>query len=172
MLMGENSAEVTHRLKARLAEVQKSLPEGISITTVYDRTDLVDKVLATVRKNLLEGALLVIAVLFAFLGSVRACLIVACAIPLSMLFASSLMLRMGSAGSMMSLGAIDFGLVVDSSVILVENSTRHLAEDRSGRSRLDIVRDAALEVRRPTMFGELIILIVYLPVLALEGIEG
>ena len=172
MLMGENSHDVTRRLEARLTEIRKSLPEGVEVTTVYERTTLVDQVLATVRTNLLEGAILVIAVLFIFLGSLRAGLIVAAAIPLSMLFAFDLMVRAGIAGSLMSLGAIDFGLIVDSSVISVENSVRRLAEDRTDRSKLDIVRDAALEVRRPTMFGELIILIVYLPILFLEGMEG
>ncbi len=172
MLIGENSHDVTTRLAARLAEVRKSLPAGITVTPVYERTMLVEQVLATVRTNLLEGAILVIAVLFAFLGSFRAGLIVAVAIPLSMLFAFDLMVRAGVAGSLMSLGAIDFGLIVDSSVISVENSMRRLAEDTSDRSRMDVVREAALEVRRPTMFGELIILIVYLPILVLEGMEG
>jgi cobalt-zinc-cadmium resistance protein CzcA len=172
MLIGENSRDVTHRLDARLAEIRKSLPAGVQVTPVYQRTTLVAQVLATVRTNLLEGAILVIAVLFVFLGSLRAGLIVAAAIPLSMLFAFDLMVRAGVAGSLMSLGAIDFGLIVDSSVISVENSVRRLADDRSQRSRAEIVREAALEVRRPTMFGELIILIVYLPILFLEGIEG
>ncbi len=172
MLMGENSHEVTNRLKLRLEEVRKSLPSGIEIATVYDRTTLVDKVLHTVKTNLLEGALLVVAVLFVFLGNIRAGLIVAAAIPLSMLFAFDLMLRAGIAGTLMSLGAIDFGLVVDSSVIMVENAARRLSEDRSGRPQAEIVEEAAIEVRRPTMFGELIILIVYLPILALEGVEG
>ncbi|WP_437801836.1 efflux RND transporter permease subunit [Sorangium sp. So ce693] len=172
MLMGENSHEVTTRLKARLEEVKKSLPRGVDVAVVYDRTELIDKVLGTVEKNLLEGALLVVAVLFAFLGDLRAGLIVASAIPLSMLFAFDLMLRAGVAGSLMSLGAIDFGLVVDSSVIMVENSVRRLSEDTSDRSTTDVVRDASIEVRKPTMFGELIIMIVYLPILALEGAEG
>ncbi|WP_438027022.1 efflux RND transporter permease subunit [Sorangium sp. So ce233] len=172
MLMGENSHEVTTRLKARLEEVKKSLPPGVDVAVVYDRTELIDKVLGTVKKNLLEGALLVVAVLFAFLGNLRAGLIVASAIPLSMLFAFDLMLRAGVAGSLMSLGAIDFGLVVDSSVIMVENSVRRLSEDASDRSTTDVVRDASIEVRKPTMFGELIIMIVYLPILALEGAEG
>ncbi len=172
MLMGENSHAVTKRLKARLTEVRKSLPAGIEVETVYDRTSLVDRVLHTVEKNLFEGALLVIAVLFIFLGNVRAGLIVAAAIPLSMLFAFDLMLRAGITGSLMSLGAIDFGLIVDSSVIMVENTVRRLGEDRSDKSREQVVEEAAIEVRRPTMFGELIILIVYLPILALEGIEG
>ncbi|WP_437961186.1 CusA/CzcA family heavy metal efflux RND transporter [Sorangium sp. So ce119] len=172
MLMGENSHDVTTRLKARLDEVEKSLPAGVDVAIVYDRTELIDRVLATVKRNLLEGALLVVAVLFAFLGNLRAGLIVASAIPLSMLFAGSLMLRAGVAGSLMSLGAIDFGLIVDSSVIMVENSVRRLSEDRAGRSAADVVRDASIEVRKPTMLGELIIMIVYLPILALEGAEG
>ena len=172
MLMGENSHEVTTKLKARLEEVKKTLPKGVQVATAYDRTSLVDKVLHTVEKNLLEGALLVVAVIFIFLGNLRAGLIVALAIPLSMLFAFDLMLRFGIAGSLMSLGAIDFGLVVDSSVIMIENSVRRLSEDKDGRSVVDVVRDAAIEVRKPTMFGELIIMIVYLPILALEGVEG
>ncbi len=172
MLMGENSHDVTTRLKARLEEVKKTLPKGVDVTVAYERTSLVDKVLHTVEKNLFEGAILVIAVIFVFLGNLRAGLIVALAIPLSMLFAFDLMLRFGIAGSLMSLGAIDFGLIVDSSVIMIENAERRLAEDRSKRSIIDVVREAAIEVRKPTMFGELIIMIVYLPILALEGVEG
>jgi heavy metal efflux system protein len=172
LLMGENSHEVTGRLRARLDEIRKSLPAGVEVTPVYQRDALVETVLRTVRTNLLEGAVLVVAVLFVFLGSLRAGLIVASAIPISMLFAFDLMTRAGIAGSLMSLGAIDFGLVVDSSVIMVENSARRLAEDGGKTPRVDVVRDAAVEVRRPTMFGELIILIVYLPILTLEGVEG
>ena len=172
MLMGDNSRELTRRLERRLEAAQRSLPEGVQVTPVYSRTTLVTQVLETVRDNLLEGALLVIAVLFAFLGSLRAGLIVALAIPLSMLFAFNAMLQFGIAGSLMSLGAIDFGLIVDSSVIMVDNASRRLSEDTTGRSVRQIVRDAAVEVRRPTLFGELIIAIVYLPVLALEGVEG
>lgn len=172
MLMGENSREITRRLEARLEEVRRSLPEDVSVTTVYSRNDLVDQILDTVENNLLEGALLVIAVLFIFLGNLRAGFIVALAIPLSMLFAFNAMLKFGIAGSLMSLGAIDFGLVVDSSVIMVENAERRLAEDDSDRSVLEIVRDASIEVRKPTLFGELIIAVVYLPILALEGVEG
>jgi cobalt-zinc-cadmium resistance protein CzcA len=172
MLMGENSREVTHALEDRLDEAQKSLPDDVTLKPVYSRTDLVDQVLVTVQNNLLEGALLVIAILFILLGNVRAGLIVALAIPLSMLFAFNMMLQFGIAGSLMSLGAIDFGLVVDSSVIMVENAERRLAEDTSDRSIIDIVRDACIEVRKPTLFGELIIAIVYLPILALEGVEG
>ncbi len=172
MLVGENSHVVTRALAERLAELRTSLPAGIDVEPVYERTELVDLVLATVEKNLLEGALLVIAVLFVFLGNVRAGIIVAAAIPLSMLFAISGMVQLGIAGTLMSLGAIDFGLIVDSSVILVENAERRLATARPDESTLAIVRDAAVEVRKPTLFGELIIMIVYLPILALEGVEG
>ncbi|MFT5685263.1 MAG: cobalt-zinc-cadmium resistance protein CzcA, partial [Myxococcota bacterium] len=171
MLLGENSAEVTERLELRLTEAASALPPGMVVETVYERTWIVDQVLDTVQENLFEGALLVIAVLFGFLGSWRAGLVVAVVIPLSMLFASTLMLQFGIAGSLMSLGAIDFGLVVDSSIIQVENAVRRLSE-RPEDDPITVVGDAALEVRRPTMFGELIILAVYLPVLALEGTEG
>jgi cobalt-zinc-cadmium resistance protein CzcA len=172
MRMGENSREVTRALDAAMRDIRRALPRGVAIDVVYRRTDLVDQVLHTVERNLFEGAVLVIAVLFAFLGNVRAGLIVASAIPLAMLFAVTMMERVGIAGSLMSLGAIDFGLVVDSSVVMVENCVRHLAHDRSGREKLDIIRDAAVEVRKPTMFGELIIMIVYLPILTLQGVEG
>jgi cobalt-zinc-cadmium resistance protein CzcA len=172
MLMGENSHDVTRALEVRLATIQKTLPEHVKAEIVYTRTSLVDRVLRTVEKNLLEGALLVIAVLFIFLGNLRAGLIVASAIPLSMLFAFDLMLRFGIAGSLMSLGAIDFGLVVDSSVIQVENAVRRLSEAKEGERPVDVVMRAAIEVRKPTMFGELIIMIVYLPILTLGGIEG
>jgi len=172
MLMGENSHEVTNRLRERLEEASRSLPDHVTVEVLYDRTELVDRVIGTVRKNLLEGALLVVAVLFVFLGNLRAGLIVASAIPLAMLFSFSAMLQFGISASLLSLGAIDFGLVVDSSVIIVENCVRRLGREGGTRPRLDIVRDATLEVRKPTMFGELIILIVYLPILLLEGVEG
>ncbi|MBI5508911.1 MAG: efflux RND transporter permease subunit [Deltaproteobacteria bacterium] len=172
MLMGENSHDVTTRVRLRLEEVEKSLPAGVEVTAVYERTALVDRVLRTVGTNLLEGALLVIAVLFVFLGNLRAGLIVAAAIPLSMLFAGNLMLRFGVAGSLMSLGAIDFGLIVDSSVIQIENVLRRLGENDGRRSPLEVVRDAVVEVRKPTLYGELIIAVVYLPILTLEGVEG
>ena len=172
MLMGENSHVVADRMKKKMDEVKKSLPAGTDVRVVYDRTELVDFVIKTVKKNLFEGALLVIAILFLFLGHFRASLIVAAAIPLSMLFAFSFMLQAGIAGTLMSLGAIDFGLIVDSSVIMVENSVRHLQEDRTKRSVTEVVAEASKEVRKPTMFGELIIMIVYLPILALEGVEG
>jgi cobalt-zinc-cadmium resistance protein CzcA len=173
MLMGENSHEVTWAMKDKLRSLEATLPANVQVKAVYDRTELVDFVIDTVRKNLFEGGLLVVAVLFAFLGNLRAAAIVALAIPLSMLFAFTGMYRFGIAASLLSLGAIDFGLVVDSSVVMIENCVRHLAHDlNQGKSRLDIIRDAAVEVRRPTMFGELIIMIVYLPILTLEGIEG
>jgi len=173
MLMHENSHQVTWAMKDKLKLVEASLPPNVQVKPVYDRTQLVDFVIDTVRKNLFEGGLFVIAVLFAFLGNLRAAAIVAAAIPLAMLFAFTGMYRFGIAASLLSLGAIDFGLVVDSSVVMIENCVRHLAHDsNSDKSRLEIIRDAAIEVRKPTMFGELIIMIVYLPILTLEGIEG
>jgi heavy metal efflux system protein len=173
MLMGENSHEVTWHMKHKLDEIKEMLPANVKVEPVYDRTELVDQVIDTVRNNLFEGGLLVVAVLFLFLGNLRAGLIVAVAIPLSMLFAFAGMLRFGIAASLLSLGAIDFGLIVDSSVVMIENCVRHIAHgDSRRRSIIDVVRDAAVEVRGPTMFGELIIMIVYLPILTLEGIEG
>lgn len=173
MLMGENTHRYTAALKAKAEEIKANLPAGMELVTMYDRTELVDSVIETVRKNLFEGGLLVVSVLFLFLGNLRAGLIVALAIPLSMLFAFSGMWRFGIAASLLSLGAIDFGLVVDSSVVMVENCVRHLAAANPlQRSRLERIRDAAVEVRGPTMFGELIIMIVYLPILTLEGVEG
>ncbi len=172
MLMGENSHEVTWNLREKLKEVAATLPPNVEVTPVYDRTELVNYVIDTVRKNLFEGGLLVVAVLFAFLGNLRAAAIVALAIPLSMLFAFTGMWRFSIAASLLSLGAIDFGMIVDSSVVMIENCVRHLAHNTDGRDRLDVIRDAAVEVRRPTLFGEMIIMIVYLPILTLEGIEG
>lgn len=173
MLMGENSHVVTRDLKNKLNEIKESLPPGVQLITVYDRTELVDYVIDTVKKNLFEGGLFVIAVLFLFLGNLRAAFIVALAIPLSMLFAFSGMYRFGISASLLSLGAIDFGMVVDSSVVMIENCVRHIAHgDLKGRSKREVIRDAAIEVRKPTMFGELIIMIVYLPILTLEGVEG
>ena len=173
MTMGQNSKIVTAALKKRLEEIRPTLPADVEIEVVYDRTELVDFVIDTVRRNLFEGGLLVIAILFAFLGNLRAATIVAVAIPLSMLCAFSGMLQFGIAASLLSLGAIDFGMVVDSSVVMVENCVRHIAHgDLRNRSKIEVVRDAAVEVRKPTLFGELIIMIVYLPILTLEGIEG
>jgi heavy metal efflux system protein len=172
MLIGENSHVVVDRLKQKMASLQKSLPEGVKVEVLYDRTDLVDQVIGTVKRNLFEGALLVVAILFLFLGHLRAALIVAAAIPLSMLFAFNLMVQAGIAGTLMSLGALDFGLIVDGAVISIENSVRHLAHDKSGRPVREIIAQATKEVRKPTMFGEMIIMIVYLPILALHGVEG
>ena len=173
MTMGENSRVVASAVRKKLDEIRPTLPPDVDVTVVYDRTELVHVVIDTVRRNLFEGGLLVGAVLFAFLGNVRAALIVALAIPLSMLFAFSGMLQVGIAASLLSLGAIDFGMVVDSSVVMVENCVRRLSHGAAdARSKLDVVRDAAVEVRKPTLFGELIIMIVYLPILTLEGIEG
>jgi cobalt-zinc-cadmium resistance protein CzcA len=178
MLMGENSHQVTWAMKERLDQVKAALPRDahgnptVKVEAVYDRTELVNFVIATVRANLFEGGLLVVAVLFLFLGNLRAAGIVALAIPLSMLFAFAGMLRFGIAASLLSLGAIDFGMVVDSSVVMVENCVRHLAAPGDRRTRLEVIRDAAVEVRKPTLFGELIIMIVYLPILTLEGVEG
>lgn len=172
MLTGENSRDVTQAMIERIESIKPTLPPGVEIKTVYSRTDLVDRVLHTVRDNLLYGAALVIAVLFAFLGNIRAGLIVASAIPLSMLFAFDLMTRFGIVGSLMSLGAIDFGLAVDNAVIQVENAVSRLSRSAESQPRLDVIRDAILEVRKPTLFGELIIMLVYLPILTLEGVEG
>ena len=135
MLMGENTHEVTWAMKERLEEIKATLPPNVEVETVYDRTELVDHVIDTVKNNLFEGGLLVIAVLFAFLGNLRAALIVALAIPLSMLFAFSGMLRFGIAASLLSLGAIDFGMIVDSSVVMVENCVRHIAHGDNRRRR-------------------------------------
>ncbi|MBE0586491.1 MAG: efflux RND transporter permease subunit, partial [Hydrogenophaga sp.] len=179
MLMGENSAVVTHALKAKLAEVQKFLPPDIKLEVLYDRTELVDNVIRTVEHNLLAGALLVIAILFAFLGNLRAGLIVAVAIPLSMLFAGNLMLQAGISASLLSLGAVDFGLIVDGAVVMVENAMRRLVDRQQELGRVltkaereDVLRSAPLEVARPVAFGVGIIMIVFLPILTLEGIEG
>lgn len=171
--MGENSKTVSTALRKKLDEIRPTLPPDVEVTVVYDRTELVDVVIDTVRRNLFEGGLLVIVVLFAFLGNLRAAFIVALAIPLSMLFAFSGMWRFGIAASLLSLGALDFGLVVDSSVVMVENCVRHIAHgELRGRSKREVIRGAAVEVRKPTLFGELIIMIVYLPILTLEGVEG
>ena len=179
MLVGENSREVARRVGEKMAEIRKSLPPGVVARTVYDRTSLVDKTVATVERNLVEGALLVVAVLFLLLGNVRAAVITALVIPLAMLFTVSGMVARGVSGNLMSLGALDFGLIVDGAVIIVENCIRRLAEaqHRLGRlptreERLEVVLAASREVRQATMFGELIIMIVYLPVLTLTGVEG
>lgn len=174
MLMGENSYAVTNRLRTKYEEVRQTLPPGFHMDVVYDRTALVNRVIATVKNNLSEGAYLVVVLLFLMLGNLRAGLIAAVAIPLSMLVGFCGMWYMGIAGSLLSLGAIDFGIVVDSSVVVIENIIRRLAHRGAcyGKERLELIRDAASEVRIPTVFGQLIIMIVYLPILTLEGVEG
>ena len=172
MLIGDNSRVVVRRVKERLQQIEGSLPPGVKLEILYDRSELIGRTLHTVVKNLMEGGTLVIVILFLLLGDVRAGFIVALAIPLSMLFASNLMLATGISASLMSLGAIDFGLIVDSSVIMIENCIRQIAHRGGQASHWEIVRDAAIEVRKPTMFGEMIIAVVYLPILALEGTEG
>ena len=173
MRIGENSREVVARVKDRIDEIRSTLPDDVTLEIIYDREELIGRTLNTVLTNLTEGGILVAVVLLVMLGSLRAGLIVALAIPLSMLFASNLMLAFGISASLMSLGAIDFGLIVDSSVIMVENCVRRLSQKTVGfMDRLRVIRDAAVEVRGPTMFGELIIAVVYVPVLLLEGTEG
>ncbi len=166
MLVGENSRNVARRLHKRSAEMEPSLPAGATLDAFYDRTELVDRTLATVARNLLEGAVLVILVLFFTLGDMRAALIVALAIPLSMLFAAILMVKTGISGNLMSLGAIDFGLIVDGSVVMVENAVRRL------RQHEGTVLQACQEVARPVVTGVGIIILVYLPLLTLTGMEG
>lgn len=174
MLMGENSYAVTTRLRNRFEELEESLPEGIRAKVVYDRTKLVDKVIATVRTNLMEGAFLVVVILYVLLGNLRAGLIAAMAIPLSMLVGFFGMHQTEIAASLLSLGAIDFGIVVDSSVVVLENILRKLghAGELRGEARLKAIREATQEVRKPACFGQLIIMIVYIPILTLEGVEG
>lgn len=179
MLKGENSRTVSQRVSKKMQEINLSLPEGVVAKTVYDRTNLVNATLQTVRNNLLEGALLVIVVLFLLLGNFRAALITALVIPLSMLFAVTGMVSNKISGNLLSLGAIDFGIIVDGAVIIVENCSRRLAEAQkqlgrilSREERFDVVRDAAKEVSSPSIFGVFIIMIVYLPILTLTGIEG
>ncbi|WP_165232662.1 efflux RND transporter permease subunit [Aquisphaera insulae] len=172
MLMGENSRVVVDRIKEKLAEIQEGLPEGVVIDPFYDRAALIERTIATVSRNLAEGGVLVVAVLLVLLGNLRAGLIVALAIPLSMLFAGELMLYFGVAGSLMSLGAIDFGLIVDSGVIVMENIVHRLSHARPGERAVEVVRAATREVRKPVVFGVGIITLVHLPILALEGVEG
>ena len=172
MLLGENSRRVVEAAKESLREIEAAMPPGVEIEVIYDRAELINRTLHTVVKNLMEGGTLVIVVLFLMLGNFRAGLIVAVAIPLSMLFASNLMMATGISASLMSLGAIDFGLIVDSSVIMIENCMRRIAHFGGKVPHWRIVFDAAIEVRMPTMFGELIIAVVYLPILALQGTEG
>lgn len=172
ILMGENPHAVTTGLRDKLDETAPRLPPDVRVVPVYERTELVDQVIGTVKGNLFEGGLLVVAVLFVFLGNLRAGLVVAAAIPLSMLFAFGGMLQFGIAASLLSLGALDFGLVVDSSVVMVENIMRRFSASKPEDDRTEALRDAVAEVRGPTLFGELIIMTVYIPILALEGVEG
>jgi cobalt-zinc-cadmium resistance protein CzcA len=179
MLLGENSRAVAKNVAEKLVQVNLSLPQGVVAEAVYNRTSLVDKTIATVEKNLLEGALLVIVVLFVLLGNIRAALITALVIPLSMLFAITGMAANKVSGNLMSLGAIDFGIIIDGAVIVVENAIRRLGEQRqqlardlSLSERLVVVRNSTTEVFQPAVFGVLIIILVYIPILMLSGIEG
>ncbi len=179
MLIGQNSRVVAQRVDAKIIELREKMPAGIEIETVYNRTNLVNQTIATVEKNLFEGAILVIAVLIALLGNWRAALIVACAIPLSLLFALTGMVRFGVSGNLMSLGAVDFGLIVDGAVVIAENIVRRLAERQHhlGRvltkeERLPTILAACKQVGTPTVFGVAIITIVYLPLFTLTGVEG
>ncbi|MBB3118808.1 efflux RND transporter permease subunit [Pseudoduganella violacea] len=179
MLISQNSRAVSQAVAKRMDEIARTLPQGVSATTVYDRTVLVDKAIATVKKNLLEGAVLVIAVLFIFLGNIRAAVVTAMVIPLSMLFTFSGMVAYKVSANLLSLGALDFGIIVDGAVVIVENCVRRLAHAQAalGRKltreeRFEEVFAAAREARRPLLFGQLIIMIVYLPMFALSGVEG
>ncbi len=179
MLIGENSREVAQAVGQRLEEINRTLPKGVKAITVYDRTTLVDKAVATVKKNLVEGAALVIAVLFLFLGNIRAALITATIIPLSMLFTFTGMVGNRVSANLMSLGALDFGIIVDGAVVIVENAIRRLAHAQAhhGRQltraeRFHEVFAASREARRALVFGQIIIMVVYLPIFALTGVEG
>ena len=177
MLIGENSRTVSKAVAEKLNEIRTSLPAGITATAVYDRTGLVDSTLNTVRTNLVEGALLVIVVLFVFLGNARAAILTAAVIPIVMLMTITGMVRSGVSANLMSLGALDFGLIVDGAVIIVENCLRRLSQASDGakldlRERLAVVYDATHEVIRPALFGVFIITAVYVPIFALTGIEG
>jgi len=178
MLIGENSRTVAQSVADKLVEIQASLPRGIIAEPVYDRTSLVDKAVNTVSKNLLEGALLVVVVLFLLLGNLRAALITAAVIPLSMLMTITGMVKTGVSANLMSLGALDFGLIVDGAVIIVENAIRRLAEaqhngaQQSLKERLNTVYQATSEVIRPSLFGVAIITVVYIPIFSLTGVEG
>ncbi|MBU1979615.1 MAG: CusA/CzcA family heavy metal efflux RND transporter, partial [Gammaproteobacteria bacterium] len=179
MLIGENSRTVSQAVAKRLEEINRTLPEGVAAQTVYDRTILVDKAIDTVKKNLIEGALLVIAILFLFLGNIRAAIITAMVIPLAMLFTFTGMVSNKVSANLMSLGALDFGIIIDGAVVIVENCVRRLAHAQAvaGRSltrneRFHEVFAASREARRPLLFGQLIIMVVYLPIFALTGVEG
>ena len=179
MAMGGNSRTVSKAVDAKLQDIQNSLPKGVVIETVYDRTTLVEKAIKTVQKNLVEGAILVIIILFLFLGNIRAALITACVIPLSMLFTLTGMAQQNISANLMSLGALDFGIIVDGAVVIVENCIRRLAHTQqllkrplTQSERFKEVFLAARQARRPLIFGQLIILVVYLPIFALSGVEA
>ncbi|MEG2921460.1 MAG: CusA/CzcA family heavy metal efflux RND transporter, partial [Acinetobacter sp.] len=179
MMMGENSKSVAQAVDQKVQAIQQSLPKGVVIETVYDRSHLVDKAIKTVAKNLVEGAILVIVILFIFLGNFRAALITACVIPLSMLFTLTGMAEQKISANLMSLGALDFGIIVDGAVVIVENCIRRLAEaqQHKGRrltrsERFTEVFLAAKQARRPLIFGQIIIMVVYFPIFALEGVEA
>ncbi|MCP1651428.1 CusA/CzcA family heavy metal efflux RND transporter [Pseudomonas nitroreducens] len=179
MLIGENSRTVAKAAAAKLDEINRTLPAGVKAVTVYDRTQLVDKAIATVKRNLTEGAILVVAVLFLFLGNIRAALITAMVIPLAMLFTFTGMFSNRISANLMSLGALDFGIIVDGAVVIVENAIRRLAhaQQHHGRlltrgERLHEVFAASKEARRALIYGQLIIMVVYLPIFALTGVEG
>lgn len=179
MLMGENSRKVSLAVGKKIEEINHSLPKGIMVNTVYDRTVLVDKAINTVKKNLLEGAVLVIVILFLFLGNIRAAIITAMVIPLAMLFTFTGMVGNKVSANLMSLGALDFGIIIDGAVVIVENCVRRLAHAQQHHGRLltrherfNEVFEAAKEARRPLLFGQLIIMVVYLPIFALTGVEG
>ena len=179
MLLGENSRTVSQAVDKRLQEINQTLPAGVIAQTVYDRRVLIDKAIATVKKNLIEGALLVIAILFLFLGNIRAALITAAVIPLAMLFTFTGMVTNKVSANLMSLGALDFGIIIDGAVVIVENCVRRLAHAQAAAGR-HLTREerfyevfaAARESRRPLLFGQLIIMVVYLPIFALTGVEG
>jgi cobalt-zinc-cadmium resistance protein CzcA len=174
MLMGENSYAVTTRLRDRFEKLLDTLPEGVEAKVVYDRTKLIDRVIATVRQNLLEGAFLVVVILYILLGNLRAGLVAATAIPLSMMCGFIGMWQAGIAASLLSLGAIDFGIVVDSSVVVIESILEKIGHHpgATGAARLKLVQEATNAVKKPACFGQLIIMIVYIPILTLEGVEG
>lgn len=179
LLIGENSRTVSQRVAAKLEEIARSLPEGIVARTLYDRTHLVEATIATVEKNLIEGALLVILILFLILGNFKAAVATACVIPLSMLFTITGMVENKVSANLMSLGAIDFGIIIDGAVIIVENCLRLLAEEQHKRGRIltraerfETILAGSREVIKPSLFGTLIITVVYLPVLTLTGVEG
>ncbi len=179
MMMGENSRTVAQAVDSKIKEIQLTLPKGVEIETVYDRTSLVNKAIKTVQKNLVEGAILVIVILFIFLGNFRAALITACVIPLSMLFTLTGMAEQNISANLMSLGALDFGIIVDGAVVIVENCIRRLAEAQHHAGRLLTRQErfkevflAAKQARKPLLFGQAIIMVVYLPIFALTGVEA